>query len=451
MSRVEQLASELSIQLRREAGGVAGGLEGVARSFLETKLAALRHDGSSSSAEQQEEAKKQLIFDIIDASIVDQVGLAGTTAVLQELVCMVERPEHGLRVSAQQEVLQHLLSRIQQRQMAYDGVITGTRKALAKSLAAEEKWEEAARQLQSIRFEQSQGALNIATVFPVYIWTTQLFLQAENLEQAVVSLNRAAAHIAQVSAVDQIMQYRFVQASVLSQTHKYIEAAIVYHNILRANTQDAAGQKEILGQAINCAVLAAASSQKMRVLSGLHREQLASTLPSFGLMEKMVLKRLIKPTELEQFSQQLEKHQRELVAGGKITVLGSAVREHNIFVLSSLYTSIRFENLGRLLDIDTEEAELMCARMIAEGRMKGRIDQITGVITFEGAREVKEVAAAISMKRQGAEQAPPMHFRETVHARWDGRIVNLCQSIEDAVDMLIERQPVYARTLFGRV
>ncbi|KAJ2561048.1 hypothetical protein GGH95_004780, partial [Coemansia sp. RSA 1836] len=172
MSRVEQLASELSIQLRREAGGVAGGLEGVARSFLETKLAALRHDGSSSSAEQQEEAKKQLLFDIIDASIVDQVGLAGTTAVLQELVCMVERPEHGLRVGAQQEVLQHLLSRIQQRQMAYDGVITGTRKALAKSLAAEEKWEEAARQLQSIRFEQSQGALNIATVFPVYIWTT---------------------------------------------------------------------------------------------------------------------------------------------------------------------------------------------------------------------------------------------------------------------------------------
>ncbi|KAJ2812399.1 hypothetical protein GGI24_006679, partial [Coemansia furcata] len=277
MSQVDQLVGELSTQFRGEAGGAAGGLEILARSFLEAKLAALSN--GSSSAEQQEAHLKQLLVDIVDASIVDQVGLATSTAVLQELVCLVERPEHGLTTSAQQGILQHVLSKIQQRQMAYDGVITGTRKALAKSLAAEEKWEEAARQLQSIRFEQSQGAPNIGTVFPVYIWTTQLFLQAENLEQAVLSLNRAAAHITQVSDVEQIMQYRFVQARVLNLTHKYIEAAIVYHNIFQTNTRDTAGQLEVLGQAINCAVLAAASPQKMRVLSGLHREKLAPTLP----------------------------------------------------------------------------------------------------------------------------------------------------------------------------
>ncbi|KAJ2493863.1 hypothetical protein IWW37_000249 [Coemansia sp. RSA 2050] len=449
MSQVDQLVSELSTQFRGEAGSAAGGPDVSVRTYIEAKLSAL--SSSSPPTEQKGARQEQLLVDIIDASIVDQVGLATSTAVLQELVCLVDRPEHGFSMRAQQETLLHLLSKIQQRQMAYDSVITEARKALAKSLAAEEKWEEAARQLQSIRFEQSQGALNIAFVFPVYIWTTQLFLQAENLDQAVLSLNRAAAHITQVSDVEQIMQYRFVQARVLSLTHKYIEAAIIYHNIFQTNTKDAAGQLEVLRQAINCAVLAAASPQKMRVLSGLHREKLAPTLPSFGLMEKMVLKRLIKPTELEQFGQQLERHQCESVAGGKTTMLGSAVREHNVFVLSSLYTSIRFENLGRLLGIDTEEAELMCARMIAEGRMKGRIDQIAGVITFEGAREVKEVAAAISMKRQAAVQPPPMYFRETVHARWDGRIINLCQSIEDAVDMLIERQPVYARTLFRRV
>ncbi|KAJ2323172.1 COP9 signalosome complex subunit 4, partial [Coemansia sp. RSA 2673] len=263
------------------------------------------------------------------------------------------------------------------------------RKALAKLLADEGKWEDAARQLQGIRLEQSQGVQSVASVFPVYIWMTQLFDEAGNVEQAVLSLNRAAALVAQVL------------------THKYIEAAIIYQNIFQTNARGVADQAVTLGKAINCAVLAAAGPQKMRVLAGLHREKLAPTLPSFGLMEKMVLKRLIKPTELEQFSQQLEAHQRELLADGKTTVLSSAVREHN-----------------------------------------GRIDQIAGVITFGGAREVKEVAAAISMKRQAAEQPPPMHFRETVHARWDGRIVNLCRSIEDAVDLLIERQPVYSRTLF---
>ncbi|KAJ2364550.1 hypothetical protein H4S01_003727, partial [Coemansia sp. RSA 2610] len=139
---------------------------------------------------------------------------------------------------------------------------------------------------------------------------------------------------------------------------------------------------------------------------------------------------------------------RTPLADGKTTALEHAVREHNIFMLSSLYTNIKFANLCRVLGVDAEDAELMCARMIAEGRMKGRIDQIDGVVTFEGAREVKEVSAAIFLKSQAEVQPPPMHFRETVAARWDGRIVGLCTAVEEAVDLLIERQPVYTKMLF---
>ncbi|KAJ2005990.1 COP9 signalosome complex subunit 4 [Coemansia thaxteri] len=446
MSQFEQIASELSTQLSSVAGGAT---ECAARTFLEAKLAAARDACAGEQQRQQQQvAQKQLLEIVVDACISEQVALATSTAVLQEVVSTVGNPVHGLDSNVQQEVLQHLLGKIQQRQMAYESIIVEVRKALAKLLADEGKWEDAARQLQGIRLEQSQGVQSVASVFPVYIWMTQLFDEAGNVEQAVLSLNRAAALVAQVSDVEQIIEYRYIQARILSLTHKYIEAAIIYQNIFQTNARGVADQAVTLGKAINCAVLAAAGPQKMRVLAGLHREKLAPTLPSFGLMEKMVLKRLIKPTELEQFSQQLEAHQRELLADGKTTVLSSAVREHNVFVLSALYTSIRFENLSRALGINADEAELMCARMIAEGRMKGRIDQIAGVITFGGAREVKEVAAAISMKRQAAEQPPPMHFRETVHARWDGRIVNLCRSIEDAVDLLIERQPVYSRTLF---
>ncbi|KAJ2891524.1 hypothetical protein GGI21_005836, partial [Coemansia aciculifera] len=96
MSQIEQLASELSSLLRGEADG----LEGISRSFLEAKLASLRHNDPSSSADDL----KRLLFDVIDASLAEQVGLAGTTAVLQELVCLVGQPEQGLGVRAQQDV-----------------------------------------------------------------------------------------------------------------------------------------------------------------------------------------------------------------------------------------------------------------------------------------------------------------------------------------------------------
>ncbi|KAJ1933481.1 hypothetical protein EC988_009108 [Linderina pennispora] len=189
------------------------------------------------------------------------------------------------------------------------------------------------------------------------------------------------------------------------------------------------------------------------MLARLYRDKLASELPTFTVLESMHLKRLIKPKDLEHFEQGLQPHQKAVLGDGKTTILSRAVREHNMFVLSSLYSNIKFENLGRSLGVDADKAEEMCAKMIAEGRMKGRIDQVDGVIMFEGAREVKEVASAISIKQRSEdqEQPAPMYLREMVAAKWDKRIVGLCQTMEEAVDLLIEKQPTCARALFSQL
>lgn len=50
---------------------------------------------------------------------------------------------------------------------------------------------------------------------------------------------------------------------------------------------------------------------------------------------------------------------------------------------SKVYDNIRFSELGNLLEIDAPKAEKVAARMIGEGRLKGSMDQVDGVLQFE--------------------------------------------------------------------
>ncbi|KAJ2827966.1 hypothetical protein IWW50_001619 [Coemansia erecta] len=443
MSTSGELAAQLSALFRSEKLDSAESSANTATKFITDKL--------NLKDCQDADAQCSMLTNIIDACVEEQVAQTISTAVLGEIITLMSQSASELSQDVRQAALDHLLSKVQQRTSAFEGVIIETRQALARILVSEEKWEEAAQQLQGIRFEQSQRSYSPKQTFEVYVRTIELFLQAGQLEQATQAQGRAAAQVARVTDIELINRFRFVQARINDLSQKYIEAATAYHAISQSDLKDAAKLTEALERAIKCAVLASAGPQKMRIMTGLQREKMASSLRCFGLLEKMVLKRLIKPDELQQFSEQLEDHQRSLLADGKTTMLDHAVREHNIFVLSSLYTNIKFENLGCMLGVDAEDAELMCARMIAESRMKGRIDQIDGVITFEGAREVKEVSAAIFLKSQAAVQPPPMHFRESVAAKWDSRIVKLCTAVEDSVDLLIERQPIYSKILFRSV
>ncbi|KAJ2455339.1 COP9 signalosome complex subunit 4 [Coemansia sp. RSA 2336] len=435
-----EIAAQLSALFRSDTLDTVESSARAANKFIMDKLDL----GNSQHAT----AQCQTLAAIVDACVDEQLPQTISTAVLGELIKMMSQSASELSQEVRQTTLEHLLCKVQQRTSAFETAIIEARQALADILVAEEKWEEAAQQLQGIRLEQSQRSYTSKQVFELYITTAELFLKADRFDQAVKAQGRAAALLIHVKDIELVNRYRYVQARISDLSQKYIDAANTYYTIFQTDLNNAAKQTNALERAIKCAVLASAGPQKVRIMTALYREKLASSLSCFGFLEKMVLKRLIKPDELQQFSEQLEEHQRSLLADGKTTILEHAVREHNIFMLSSLYSNIKFENLGLMLGVDSEDAEQMCARMIAESRMKGRIDQVDGVVTFEGAREVKEVSAAIFLKSQVAAQPPPMHFRESIAAKWDERIVKLCTAVEDSVDLLIERQPVYTKMLF---
>ncbi len=142
------------------------------------------------------------------------------------------------------------------------------------------------------------------------------------------------------------------------------------------------------------------------------------------MLEKMFLDRLVVPAEAEKFAQGLAPHQKATTSDGS-TALAKAVLEHNLLGASRLYRNIDFGNLGLLLGLDADKAEDTTARMIEQGRLKGWIDQIDGIVYFEHGEPATEKAS------RSAEVAVFQEIR-----RWDGNVQALAEEAELLADAL---------------
>ncbi|KAG9511186.1 COP9 signalosome complex subunit 4, partial [Fragariocoptes setiger] len=183
---------------------------------------------------------------------------------------------------------------------------------------------------------------------------------------------------------------------------KFIVAAQRYYELSHKSEGEAA-----LKHALICAILASAGQHKSRLLSTLFKDERAHKFPEFQILEKMHFNRFIKRSELQEFSQSLSEHQRTLADGSSI--LDRAVIEHNLLSASKIYTTISFDDLGQLLEIDSSNAERIAAQMISEGRMNGFIDQIDKEVQFES----KEVMPA-----------------------FDDQVQSLCSAVNDIMDKI---------------
>lgn len=119
------------------------------------------------------------------------------------------------------------------------------------------------------------------------------------------------------------------------------------------------------------------------MLATLFKDERCQQLPAYSILEKMYLDRIIKRDELREFEALLQDHQKALTADGSC-LLDRAVFEHNLLSASKLYNNITFVELGALLEIPPKKAERIASQMITEGRMNGCIDQIDGIVHFEG-------------------------------------------------------------------
>lgn len=207
--------------------------------------------------------------------------------------------------------------------------------------------------------------------------------------------------------------------------------------------------------AVQCAVLAGAGPQRSRSLATLYKDERTHHLSSFSILEKTYLERVIRPNEVSEFAASLRPHHLAKLADNT-TVFDRAIIEHNLLSASKIYNNIALNELAVLLNVSTEQAEQVAARMISENRMIGSIDQLEQLISFESGGAAREERAADYNAISAAAAAANGTFQTNLRVeqsmleimKWDAAIQSLCQDIDSVIGKIHSKHPGYVLSNF---
>lgn len=406
--------------------------------------ALLELEGPSTAQQNKPSAYKAILNQIIAGSEPSQVAedlSAFIDSILSESVSIVTaRPLLASSVEAirslqtteaQISVGTHALLALEPRVVSFEEQDAMIREILADAYQAQEDYLDAAKMLQGIQLESSQRKVSDDSKVKTWIRICRLYLEEDDTTSAESYLNRAKNLLYKVEDQELNLMFQLSQARILDSRRRFLDASQVYHKFSFSMALDEEERTRALSSAIICAVLAPAGPQRSRTLAKLYKDERTPQVEEFGILEKMFLDRLISTAEVAKFAGKLAPHQLAKTADGS-TVLAKAVIEHNLLSSSKLYNNIGVSELGVLLGLDPEKAEEYAAHMLEQGRLSGRIDQIEGVIFFDGGEG--------SGEKTNAGQADIASARNL--RKWDIKVQGLAEEVERVASMLQTQFPV---------
>jgi len=320
------------------------------------------------------------------------------------------------------DAIDHAVAGIAARNNPFEEADLRLRRALALHHHDEEEWGAAAAVLAGATVENASTQRAEADLAMFYTEVAEYYLQAEDELAAERMIGRAAQHAHHLKpdgpdANHALYRLRYLvsHARILDSKRKFLDAARRYYELSHSANSAALGLdtddlQQLLDSAITCAILAPAGPQRTRLLAMLCKDVRVEQCEHGAVLLKMYREQLLKGEDLRAFEAGLQEHQRA-TGGDGLTVLRRATIEHNMIGASKIYTTIRFAELGALLEIGAEQAEKITATMVTTGRLKGTIDQIDGVLEFEGS---------------GSE----------VLLNWDGRISQVCNDMDACLESI---------------
>lgn len=381
--------------------------------------------GNSGGSHKDQAEKYRSILDTILSSSGDD--LAETLkvfieAIVNENVSLVISRQILTDVSTQLTVLSdpiskvvshYTLDKVQPRVISFEEQVASIRQHLADIYEREQSWREAANVLVGIPLETGQKQYSVDYKLETYLKIARLYLENDDPVQAEAYINRASLLQAESKNEQLQIYYKVCYARVLDYRRKFIEAAQRYNELSYRGIIHEDERMTALRNALICTVLASAGQQRSRMLATLFKDERCQQLPAYSILEKMYLDRIIRRSELQEFGNLLQPHQKASTTDGS-TILERAVIEHNLLSASKLYNNITFEELGALLEIPPIKAEKIASQMITEGRMNGYIDQIDSIVHFE-TREVLPT--------------------------WDKQIQSLCYQVNQIIEKITNNDP----------
>ncbi|KAL4957367.1 hypothetical protein BDW69DRAFT_156482 [Aspergillus filifer] len=390
-------------------------------------ISALTEIESTAAPQNKLQLYNDLLSDTVSSSpepqLADDLNYYLDTVISEDLSIVAARPIldsfieilRKLKPETQIAVGQHAVTLIQSRSTSVEEQDSQIRNILADAYISEEEYIAAAKALQGIHIDSSQRLVSDLEKSRLWIRIVRLYLEEDDTTSAEAFLNRIKNLPTKLEDPELKLYFRLSQARIQDARRRFLDASQEYFNVSLAAGVDEADRLAALAAAIRCAVLAPAGPQRSRTLATLYKDDRATSVEEFGILEKMFLDRLLNPDEVAAFSQRLAPHQLAQTADGT-TVLDKAVVEHNLVAASKLYKNIHTDALGAILGLQGsgdltagEKAEAYAARMVEQGRLNGSIDQIDGIIYFEDSstatgRYIKQWDAGVQGLSEGVER-----------------------------------------------
>ena len=360
-----------------------------------------RITSSTSTSESQTSANLVAYADSILSS---SLGIITTRPLLTTLTQTLNSLSPDIKVT----VGSHIVNVLQSQSVSFEEQDASIRETLAAGFEAQEDYSAAAKALQGIHLETTQRQVSDVAKVQMWIKIVRYYLEDDDSVSAETALNK----IKNLPSSAQILSdhpelrlhYQLSQARILDSRRKFLDASAEYLNVSLSGTVAEDDRLQALSASIKTAILAPAGPQRSKTLGKLYKDERAVDTEEYGILEKMFLDRVLSPTEVAAFASSLQPHQLAQTAEGS-TVLAKAVVEHNLLAASRLYENISTAALGVILGlVDTkdstaaEKAEEYAARMVEQGRLKGVIDQIDGIIIFESYDGVKASALGSELR-----------------------------------------------------
>ncbi|KAL0938806.1 pci domain-containing protein [Colletotrichum truncatum] len=364
---------------------------------------------------------------ILDAFFAASLGIVSTRAVLANFVSALRDLKNDDLWIA---VGNHTLSQLATQPSSFLDQVASVRELVAEAHENNEDFLDAAKALAEIPLDSSQRKVTNDDKARVWVRIARNYLEVDDTTAAETYVNKLKNIMHTVQDRDLDLHFKLSQARILDSKRDFLGASGRYHEISLSPAIAEEERLHTLSMAVKCAILAPAGPMRSRALGKLYKDERSAGLDEFGMLEKMFFDRLLAPEEVEKFAQGLQPHQLATTADGS-TVLAKAVVEHNLLGASRLYRNIGFEALGSLLGLDGEKAEETTARMIEQGRLLGRIDQLEEVIWFEGGE-------ASGQKGSGrAEVTVGKEMRQ-----WDANVQSMAEEVENVTNALQKQFPV---------
>ena len=364
----------------------------------------------------------------IDSILKESVGIVAARPLLSSAVEAIGSIKG---TKSKIEVGTHALQTLESRVVSFEEQDAMLREIMADAYQEQEDFIDAAKMLQGIQLESSQRKISDDAKVRTWMRICRLYIEEDDTTSAESYLNRAKNLLYKVEDAGLILTFHLSQARILDARRKFLDASSTYHDGSFNVTLVDEERMHALSAAIKCAVLAPAGPQRSRTLAKLYKDERASQVVEFGILEKMFLDRLLSVEEVDKFADSLAPHQLARTSDGS-TVLRKAVIEHNLLSTSRLYNNIGINELGLLLDLDAERSEEYAAGMMEQGRLTGRIDQIDGMLFFDRGED--------GGKGISGGQTGNVVSREL--RKWDSKVQGIAEEVERVASTLQTLYPV---------